>query len=319
MRRKDTDVLFYTNSFTKHYIRFICTIVTSKGQWGNGIRQYWRKFLFVVCSCVNYQTMVNFIEFLTAPQNKQIHIMVMNQTFILEQVTRAWLYYRASTEDRVKASIAHFTFFQRKLTPAAFEHIYNKNGITIWEQQFKDNLLTIKLDYGRFYRKEGLMAISLNLGTLRVYSISFWMDFDSNKQLALWIGSIQGSKGELDVIRSLTKCFYGYRPKNLMIHAVQSLTRALQIKNIFAVSNYGSYVNTRIRKNRKLKTSLDKFWMEIGGMVSTDARFFKLPIIEHRKQNEEIPAHKRNLYRKRFALLDNVDETIKDVMNKICH
>jgi uncharacterized protein VirK/YbjX len=41
--------------------------------------------------------------------------------------------------------------------------------------------------------------------------------------------------------------------------------------------------------------------------------------IEHRKHNEEIPSHKRNLYRKRFALLDNIDEIIKDVMTKIRH
>jgi uncharacterized protein VirK/YbjX len=40
--------------------------------------------------------------------------------------------------------------------------------------------------------------------------------------------------------------------------------------------------------------------------------------IENRKKTEEIPSHKRNLYRKRFALLDSIDEVIKDVMNKIC-
>jgi uncharacterized protein VirK/YbjX len=59
-----------------------------------------------------------------------------------------------------------------------------------------------------------------------------------------------------------------------------------------------------MRKDRKLKTSYDEFWEECGGRISSDFRFFDLPAEEPRKREEDIPARKRGLYRKRFESMD---------------
>jgi hypothetical protein len=78
------------------------------------------------------------------------------------------------------------------------------------------------------------------------------------------------------------------------------------------VSDYGYYTNNHYRLDRKLKTSLDEFWLEAGGTKSDDPRFFELGKIEHKKDIEDIKSSKRSLYRKRFAMLDAFDADITE-------
>lgn len=309
----------YSNHAIKDYIDFLRTVIFCTGKWESTDSawhlSYWRKILFITCCLANYQEMTKYLDFFT--KDKQRLAIITNQTSLYEQTTRQWLYYKSTTDERGAAAIAHFSFLQGKLTTEALFHIYIEKGITLWSQPFNEDILTLKLNYERFYRKEGLLAVSLNLGDSRLYSVSFWVAPDSKSMLALWIGTLQGAKGQATLIHALTKHFFGYRPKNLMIHVIRLLACRLQLNTIYAVSNYGSYVNTRFAINRKLKTSLDEFWTELGGKISEDPRFFLITPEETRKSFEELPSHKRNLYRKRFVLLDKIDEAANNAMNGI--
>ena len=62
----------------------------------------------------------------------------------------------------------------------------------------------------------------------------------------------------------------------------------------------------------KLKTDLDNFWLEVGGSPTEDFRFFDLPATEKRKTIDEVKSQKRNLYRKRYTLLDEIDSQFKE-------
>ena len=94
------------------------------------------------------------------------------------------------------------------------------------------------------------------------------------------------------------------------MNAAQVTARALGLKKIFAVTNAGYYANNHVRRDRKLKTSFSDFWAEVGGKPTDDARFYELPLTETRKTVEEIPSHKRAQYRRRFALLDDLEAAI---------
>ena len=72
--------------------------------------------------------------------------------------------------------------------------------------------------------------------------------------------------------------------------------------------------NNHVRRDRKLKTSFSDFWAEAGGTPTNDARFYELPLTETRKTAEEILTHKRALYRRRFALLDDLDAAIEKTL-----
>ena len=90
------------------------------------------------------------------------------------------------------------------------------------------------------------------------------------------------------------------------------MAKALGLKHIYAVTNYGYYANNHIRRDRKLKTSFSDFWKESGGRPCADQRFYELPMTEYRKTMEEVPTRKRANYRKRYALLDEVDASIAE-------
>ena len=98
---------------------------------------------------------------------------------------------------------------------------------------------------------------------------------------------------------------------------LQAMARAMGIKKIYAVSNYGYYANNHVRADRKLKTNFGDFWLEAGGKESEDERFYELPLVEPRKTMEEVPTRKRAVYRRRFAFLDEVDAEIEQSVNVI--
>ena len=58
----------------------------------------------------------------------------------------------------------------------------------------------------------------------------------------------------------------------------------------------------------KLDYHCDVEYLEGG----EDKRFYELPMTEARKTMEEIPTRKRNYYRKRYALLDEVDASVAE-------
>jgi uncharacterized protein VirK/YbjX len=237
-------------------------------------------------------------------------------TTIFEQATRQWLYANSSMKERVAIVREHFTFLEQRLTIAAIRQIYLESGMVLWSSKEQEETVACKLHFERFYRKEGLLAIEFNFNDARVYSVNFWIANDADGEAALWIGALHGSFGNAEVIRKLTKRFFGYRPKNIMLYVVRLVARELNLRKIYAVSDYGSYVNQRIHAKRKLKNSLDDFWHELEGQVCQDKRFFILPPCERRKTLEEVVSHKRNQYRKRFAMLDEFEAEIVQILKE---
>ena len=52
-------------------------------------------------------------------------------------------------------------------------------------------------------------------------------------------------------------------------------------------------------------------------MPCEDERFYEMPLVEHRKTMEEVPTRKRAVYRRRFALLDEIDASIAEHVKKM--
>lgn len=270
---------------------------------------YWRKMVFLIRTVTHHKQMMKLLEFFeTHHLRREI---AAAQPCIFEQATRQWLYRQSSLSERVRIIKHHYSFVNEYFTEDALRQIYFGNGILLWSQEYQSETLSLHLKFSRgSHEKEGLMALLLKMGEKRIYQIIFWLAPDRKNEMALWVGALQGSPNGLELSRNLTKFFYGYRTKNFIFHALCTVASQLALKKIYAVSNYGFYANNHIRLDRKLKTSLDDFWQEIGGHVCKDKRFFELPVSETRKSLDEVDSHKRNQYRKRFAMLDTIDSTI---------
>lgn len=274
----------------------------------NTFSAYRRMAVFIVRSLLNHKQMQDIRRFFQLNSIRQ-DIIIANP-FIFEQVTRCIFYNHSTFSKRMALIKEHFVYLEAKFTQAALRHLYIEEGITLWRDNYRDETLSLKLQFNEWHKKEGLMGITFKIGERMIYQIIFWVALDKSGERELRIGAIQGARGGLDTVRDLTKHCYGLRPKNFIIQALRVVAGQIGIDQIYAVSNYGFYANNHIRIDRKLKTTLDDFWEEIGGRKCNDLRFYEIPMTEPRKKLEEVKCHKRNLYKKRFAMLDTIEETI---------
>ncbi len=268
------------------------------------IKDYRRMAVFIVRSLSQSRQMMDLIRFFDADALRR----EISRRFpcLIEQATRHFFYHRSTVAERARLIKEHFLFLSRRLQPEAVRSIYLGDGLVLWRQNFGNEVLSLRLSFRSGHKKEGLLALTLEVGSRKVYDVVFWIAPASHGAMALFIGSLQGIPGGAQLIHDLTKFMFGYRTKNLLLYGVRIVARQLGLDRIYAVSNRGYYANNHFRLDRKLRTSLDGFWLETGGQESADPRFFELPVTEPRKNDQEVPPHKRALYRKRFAFLDQM-------------
>ena len=245
--------------------------------------------------------------------------------FVYEQATRAFFYHKSTFEERARLVEENMQFLSARMNDDFMLKLYGDKKIELWRMALDETLgemnLVLCAESGQ--RKEGLAAVMFNLpGEVPVYQILFWIARDElinrDGSWAMWIGAMQGPNVDdaKDLVKRITKKCHAYRTKNLILYAAQAVARSFGLTKIFAVTNAGYYANNHVRRDRKLKTSFGDFWAESGGLPTTDERFFELPLNETRKTVEEIPSHKRAQYRRRFALLDELDKSIADTLRR---
>ena len=240
--------------------------------------------------------------------------------FVYEQPTRAFFYNKSTFDERADIVKDHMNFLVKRLKSDVLLDIYGEKNIPLWEGSDIDGKrFWACIYYEPGQRKEGILSVMLRLDNEPLYQIIFWIAPDKNNEWAMWIGAMQGPNMDnaKEVIKRITKLCHGYRTKNLILYIAQAVARALDLRRIYAVTNYGYYANNHVRVDRKLKTSFSDFWTEAGGRPTEDKRFDVLPLTEPRKSMEEVPTRKRAVYRRRFELLDEIDQQVGEAMKAI--
>ena len=264
-------------------------------------REAHRLAVFLARGTLHYGQMKNLYDYFMADEVRR-RILAKNP-FPLEQLTRAFFYYRSKWNERLTLIKAHFDYITAKLKPEAAEHLalYNRHEIWRYDEDWYAALLVAP---GQ--RKEGLLSVVMYYKKVELYQIMFWFAPDKDGKPALFIGAMQGpnTADANELIKETTKLAQRYRTKNLILYMVRAAARAFGALIIYAVSNAGYYANNHVRRDRKLKTDFGSFWEEADGHVTEDARFYSLPTVEHRKSVEEIPTRKRAVYRRRFEFFD---------------
>ena len=282
-----------------------------------------RRFVVFLARCyLHPQRISELKEFFS--RSETLTKLAKNFPFFYEQITRAFFFYKSDFTTRKKIVEDSLNFFTQTLDDNFLIQLYGGTEFELWKTPLDENLGDLRLSLAVFtgQRKEGIATIILQLSdNTPIYQINFWIAQDnlislenSTGDLAMWIGAMQGPnvKDSRELIKIITKKCHAYRTKNLILYAAQAVARSLGLKKIFAVTNYGYYANNHVRRDRKLKTSFSDFWAECGGILTSDKRFFELPLIEPRKSYEEIPVRKRAVYKRRFELLDNLDATVEE-------
>ena len=238
--------------------------------------------------------------------------------FVYEQPTRAFFYHRSTFDERAAIVKAHMSFLRDRMRADTFLNLYRGTALPLWRGlQCMGKNVTAELFFESGQRKEGLLSVMLRLDEEPLYQIIFWIvPSPDDRKYSMWIGAMQGPNmaDAKEVVKQATKVCHSYRTKNLVLYVAQAAARAFELKHIYAVTNEGYYANNHVRVDRKLKTDFSTFWKEAGGHKTIDPRFYELPLVESRKTIEEVPTRKRAVYRRRFQMLDEIDEEVAEQM-----
>lgn len=135
----------------------------------------------------------------------------------------------------------------------------------------------------------------------------------------MYIGTIQGSKHGLETTKILTKKLFGYRPKNFILYLMRIFVQTLGIRDMYVITDDGFYTNSHmLRGNRSKKTNFNDFWIGEGAVPDNrEPWYFRLPIEEKRRKYDEIKSQKRNLFRKRYLLMDDIVPPYIEAVHKL--
>ncbi|MGE8058483.1 VirK/YbjX family protein [Pseudomonas sp. NPDC089547] len=170
------------------------------------------------------------------------------------------------------------------------------------------------LDRPIWFKREGELVLNLFQGDLRVASLAFTLCRHQG-ELLMFIGAVQGihkgidSETSLAIYRDLTKDFEGLRPRSLLLEALKCLARTLGVVRLYAVSDacrHHRHPYFGSDKAQDLAANYDVIWQENGATASNREDFFIIPLAPAQRAEQDIPAKKRAMYRRRQALLDDV-------------
>lgn len=277
------------------------------------LKEFKRYVVFMTRCHLHTRYMDDILNFFAANDLRQK--MLRGTPSFVEQVTRSFFYSNSKWAERVDLVKNHIIYLEKCLQPLFMKKLYIENQcLRVWEDTYQGKPIVMDLMFHAGQRKEGCLSLMLIYEGEALYQIMFWLGYDKAGEPSLFIGALQGTPNGSEIIKGLTKAFYGYRTKNLIFYGLRSVAACMGVRHIYAVANEGYYAMNHIRRDRKLKTSLDDFWQECEGVQCEDKRFYRLPVEEYRKSMEELKPSKRAQHRRRFAKMDEITESVKNTL-----
>ena len=276
-----------------------------------------KRYLVFRTRCRLHSSMVNdLLDFFAATEQREKWL-VGNPSF-LEQATRTFFYKGSTWEERMQLVKNHVKIMEQHFNAELMDELYVEHKkVQLWEDSYLDKPLTMNLWFHAGQRKEGCLSLVLSYEGEELYQIMFWFAKNpADGKDVIYIGALQKPQNGNELIKGLTKAFFGYRTKNLIFYGLRSLAKAMKITNIYAVANEGYYAMSHMRMDRKLKTDFGAFWQECEGKQCSDRRFYIMPVEEYRKSMEELKPSKRAQHRRRFAKMDELEAAVAESLSQ---
>ncbi|KMJ44212.1 hypothetical protein AB204_15480 [Xenorhabdus khoisanae] len=210
----------------------------------------------------------------------------------------------------------HYKLLFQQLEPTVISNIFDIHAYLLATIQGKNESFMIYIDSLDNLNKEGELSLYITTAeNVILAKCAFTLLMVDGKQ-TLFIGVLQGpAKGDnsLEIIRHATKECYGLFPKRLLIEAICCFAAHVDCEQILAVSNE-THIYRSIRywhkKKNQMVADYNAFWESLSG-VRKENNDFQLPSIIERKSLDDIPSKKRAEYRRRYQLLDELENSIK--------
>lgn len=244
----------------------------------------------------------------------------------------AWIKLFESSPKHLMAAIAHFLDIRWKVTDRfralqidlryAHQHfgaqfankLVANEAVALFELS---ESFSVQLCLNPVSLHEGFWSIMLlDAQGARLFNLTFAF-LAADKVL---IGSIQGGardqESKLESIQQVTRAAHGLRPPPLLLCAFQAVCRRWGIKTICAIDQYTHVKGGWKHKSNRFKFDYQVLWQEVGGVQQAD-HYWSIPLQPVRKDLEQIQSKKRSQYKKRFQLMDELEQSVQAVLDKM--
>jgi uncharacterized protein VirK/YbjX len=153
---------------------------------------------------------------------------------------------------------------------------------------------------------EGRWTLSLrNAQGQRLYYLSFGFLPCG----ALLVGSVQGAPGMEEVVRELTKEAEGMRPAYLLFEALRAAAATWGVSALVGIDPLDHIKGRWNLRGRRLRFDYRRFWGEVGATQREDG-YWDTGLKPLPRELGDVPSRKRAMYRRRWAMLDAMAETL---------
>ncbi len=106
------------------------------------IKEFKRFLVFIIRVFLNLSITENIYSFFI--NTKTRNDILNKEPFLIELVTREFLYAKSTFKERVNIVLNNFKIIEKKLSVIGIEKIYLYDGIRIWEEKYENMLLHLK-------------------------------------------------------------------------------------------------------------------------------------------------------------------------------
>ena len=238
------------------------------------------------------------------------------QTNLPCKLQRPYLASCLSQQERFEALAYHYDFLA-KHPDSMTKAFYNPNIAFVLADVKVKNDANIKIAIqarNKFAREGEISLYFYDNDGIDLATITFTI-MQYQQKTTLFIAGLQGT-GHHDArirVQQATKQCYGLFPKRVALEAILVIARYFNLEQIVAVGNKTHiYNNWRYNsRQERILSDYDDFWLTIDGKQDSNGLFI-LPNQIYRKSLDEIASKKRSEYRNRYALLDQLENSITE-------
>ncbi|BBR58228.1 MULTISPECIES: VirK/YbjX family protein [Enterobacteriaceae] len=248
---------------------------------------------------------------------KQPHLMeiLRVQPGLPCRLHRPWLCTHMSHQQTINALCWHYRQMLDTLPENVASDYLSTHGALLATLTGKDEQqYSIRLCADAMLDKEGEATLTFHDQNQTILAELTFTLCQYNGVNTFFVGGLQGAKADVphQLIQSATKACHGLFPKRLVVDAMLTLGTLLSVEHVRAVSNethiYRS-LRYRRKKRGKLHADYNSFWESLGAAADGEGDYV-LPLALPRKTMEEIASKKRAEYRRRYELLDALQQQV---------
>lgn len=228
---------------------------------------------------------------------------------------RPWLSVHTDHQQTIEALGWHYQQLLSHLPEHVTKGYLSPHGALLATINGKDGQqYAIRLNADAMQDKEGEATLTFRDENNTVLAELTFTLCQFNGADTFYIGGLQGAKAHVphQLIQTATKACHGLFPKRLVVDALLTLATPLSVEHVRAVSNETHiYQSLRYRRKKrdKLHADYNSFWESLSATVDSKGDYV-LPLMLPRKTMEEIASKKRAEYRRRYELLDTLQQQI---------